>query len=75
MSKKKKRDLNEVFDTATIENNVNHLLKGDKARSQFLIEQLNIPKAKFTSLITKSVSSLFYTPTFFTHVKFGKKIL
>ena len=39
---KEKRDLNEVFDTATIANNVNHLLKGDKTRSQFLIEQLNL---------------------------------
>ena len=46
---KEKRDLNEVFDTATIANNVNHLLKGDKTRSQFLIEQLNVPKPKFTS--------------------------
>ena len=35
--KKEKRDLNEVFDIATIANNVNHLLKGDKTRSQFLI--------------------------------------
>ena len=26
---KEKRDLNEVFDTATIANNVNHLFKGD----------------------------------------------
>ena len=34
---KEKRDLNEVFDTVTIANNVNHLLKGDKTRSQFLI--------------------------------------
>ena len=51
---KEKRDLNEVFDTATIANNVNHLLKGDKTRSQFLIEQLNLPKAKFTSLIKKN---------------------
>ena len=40
--KKEKRDLNEVFDTATIANNVNHLLKGGKTRSQFLIEQLNL---------------------------------
>ena len=39
---KKKRDLNEVFDTATIANNVNHLLKSGKTRSQFLIEQLNL---------------------------------
>ena len=52
---KEKRDLNEVFDTATIANNVNHLLKGDKTRSQFLIEQLNLPKAKFTSLIKKPI--------------------
>ena len=34
---KEKRDLNEVFDTATIANNVNHLLKGDKTRSQFFL--------------------------------------
>ena len=52
---KEKRDLNKVFDTATIANNVNHLLKGDKTRSQFLIEQLNLQKAKFTSLIKKTV--------------------
>ena len=48
---KEKRDLNEAFDTATVANSVNHLLKGDKTRSKFFIEQLNIPKAKFISLI------------------------
>ena len=51
---KEKRDLNEVFDTATIANNVNHLLKGDKTRSQFLIEQLNLPKAKFNNKYIKN---------------------
>ena len=57
MSKKQKRDLNEAFDTATIANNVNHVLKGDKTRSQFLIEQLNLPKEKFTSLIKNQLNT------------------
>ena len=56
MSKKKKRALSEAFDTATIENRVNYLLKGDKTRIKFLIEQLNIPKGKFLSLIKKKNS-------------------
>ena len=53
---KEKRDLNEVFDTAIIANNVNHFLKGNKTRGQFLIEQLNIPKGKFTSLIKNQLN-------------------
>ena len=44
-----------VFDTATIANNVNNLLKADTTRSQFLIDQLNLPKEKFTSLIKKPI--------------------
>ena len=48
--KKEKRDLNEAFDTPTVANSVNHLLKGDKTKSQFLFEQLHISKTKFTSL-------------------------
>ena len=45
--------INEALNSIANANSVNHLLKGDKTRSQFLIEQLNLPKAKFMSLIKK----------------------
>ena len=47
----KKNDLNKAFGTVANANSLNQLLKGDKTKSQFLIEQLNFPKAKFISLI------------------------